>query len=147
MNRFTVDLPGQPPSWNRTYRIVRLPAKDKHGQPVLGADGTQKKYSTMKKTEAVADYQTMAGYLINTAKPSAFKPEGLIYVLYELFLGRDVDCDNVMKAIDDTLARCLEVNDNRFLPVAMSKETGVKDPHVKLTVLDHKHWAVVAVPL
>lgn len=145
-SRFVVDLPGQPPSWNKTYRIIRLAAKDRNGQPVLRPDGSLKKYSTMKKTAAVADYQTMAGFLINAAKPSDFKPEGSLYVLYEMFLTRNIDCDNVMKAIDDTLARCLEIDDNRFLPVAMLKETGSKDPHVRLVILDADYWQISASP-
>lgn len=146
MTSFTVDLPGQPPSWNRTYRIVRLPAKDKFGQPRLGPDGQPKKYSTMKKTAAVAEYQEMAGLVINLAKPAYFKPEGQIYVLYEMYLARDIDADNVMKAIDDTLARCLEINDRRFLPATILKETGCKEPFVRLTLLDAAHWEVSSLP-
>lgn len=109
-------------------------------------DGTPKTYSTMKKTAAVADYQQMAGLVINVARPSDFKPEGQIYVLYDLELERDIDCDNVMKAIDDVLGRCLGINDKWFLPVAMSKRTGSMNAHVRLTVLDAAHWQITASP-
>lgn len=139
-----VDLPGQPPSWNSTYRIVRLNAKDKFGQALFRPDGSRKTYSTMKKTAAVADYQEMARLVINLARPADFAPEGSIYVLYEMYLARDVDCDNVMKAIDDTLSKCIGINDRQFLPVAVSKETGSKDPHVRLTILDAAFWQVTA---
>lgn len=100
----------------------------------------------MKKTDTVAEYQRIAGLSINTAKPSGFAPGGFLYVLYEFFLKRDIDCDNAMKAIGDVLALCLGINDRMFLPVALHKETKVKEPYVRLTILDADHWEVTAQP-
>lgn len=141
-SRFVVDIPGQPPSWNRSYRIIHKNARDRYGQAVIGSDGRPKTYSSLMKDKSVVEYQELASYIIKAARPSDFNPEGLVYVCYRFRLGRDIDCDNVMKALNDTLAESIGINDKRFLPVAISKETGSKEPQVSLSVFDAKYWAV-----
>ena len=144
---FSVLLPGQPPSWNSSYRIVHAKAKDRYGQPVYGDDGSQKTYSTLAKQQAVKTYQTGAALLIRTARPSGFRPGGFVYVVYDFALKRDIDCDNVMKALNDTLAQCLGIDDRMFLPVVIAKTTGSTDPKVFLEVFDANLWKVQISPL
>jgi hypothetical protein len=139
---FWAEIPGQPPTWNSSYRIVHARARDQYGAPVFREDGQPKTYSTLKKQDVVVAYQQAATYVIRTAKPSGFHPEGFLYVVYDLFLKRDIDADNVMKALNDTLAGCLDIDDKMFLPVVRTKVTGVKDPHVRLGVFDASLWKV-----
>jgi Holliday junction resolvase RusA-like endonuclease len=45
-----------------------------------------------------------------------------------------MDCDNVLKALNDAIAIGLGVNDKVFLPCVRSKEIGIKSPRVIVTV-------------
>lgn len=146
ISRFIVDLPGQPISWNHSYDPVFLPVKDGFGQPVFNAKGDRKKHVSWKKKETAVEYQRTARLIISAARPTGFRPEGQLYILYEFFLGRWMDADNTMKMIGDTVALSLDIDDKWFLPVAVSLETKVKEPHVRLTLLDAAYWQIEASP-
>lgn len=88
------------------------------------------------KTDEANLYQSQLTMVARAAKPSRFQPQGQIIVAYDLSLGRDLDADNVMKAINDALAVALDVNDKRFLPVTFRKTTGVKQPWIEVHVYD-----------
>jgi Holliday junction resolvase RusA-like endonuclease len=119
--RFTV--PGQPPSVNHSYKIVRLRRRD----------GTS--YQRFGKISKVADYQEMVAYMARAAQPMGWVPEGLIRVRYWMYVSRDIDCDNVLKAINDGLKWGLGVDDKRFLPCVVEKHTKEKEPRVEIEVI------------
>jgi len=116
-------VPGQPPSVNHSYRVIRLRRKD----------GST--YQRLGKISKVADYQEMVAYLARAARPSSWEPEGLIRVRYWMFVKRDIDCDNVLKAINDGLKWALDIDDKRFLPCVVDKTTKVAEPHVEIEVI------------
>jgi Holliday junction resolvase RusA-like endonuclease len=129
--RFTV--PGQPVSWNHSYRWTTK--KSPGGEVRI----------QVKKPEAVA-FQQAVTLIASAAKPSDFRPEGQIIVGYEFLLGRSIDADNVMKMLNDALARnVLGVNDKRFLQVVLRHETGHRNPCVIVHVWDAAEWSPVVV--
>lgn len=107
---------------------------------VQGRDGQPKQVVAAFKTDAAGTYQGDVRLIMRAARPSAFRPEGQIIVAYQFRLKRDTDCDNVMKAMNDAIAKELGVNDSRFLPVALEKTTGHADPHVVVYVFDAAAW-------
>jgi len=111
--QFTV--PGQPVSVNHMYeRTAR---------------------GGIRKADGVEAYQAGVTYIARTARPSGWKYNGgFVRIYYEFRLKRDIDCDNSQKALNDALAIALEMNDRNFLPCVKSKEVGVKDPSVTVTV-------------
>lgn len=115
MTRWAVMLEGQPPSGNHMYERSR-------------GGGTHKK-------PGVEAYQVGVTRQVATSRPSGWRPDGQIVVEYHFFLGRDVDCTNAIKVIEDAIAMALRpedpLYDQKFLPRAMSKETGHhKEPYV-----------------
>lgn len=143
---WSATLPGQPPSVNHTYIIARKKAKDRNGQPVLGLDGEPKTYTSLIKKASVKDYQNGIRLILQAARPTGFQPTGLVYVAYEFFLDRDIDVDNTNKAIHDVLSGVIGVNDRMFMPLAIHKETKVKNPYVRLTVYDGAAWKIGVAP-
>lgn len=120
------EIPGQPPSWNDSYRIVR--------QYRATRTGTRVPYHTLAKKQNVVDYQTAARLIIRSAMPSGWSPPGQVRVLYWLYLSRDMDCDNIMKAIHDAIQMATGVDDKRFLPCVMTKEV-VPKPLARVEVV------------
>lgn len=117
--RFWIRVPGSPPSWNHTYRIIRLPS-GRHG---------------LAKTAEGANYQLVVATLARQAKPTGWEPKGQLRVIYHLYLKRAMDADNVMKIINDGIATGLDVNDSRFLPCVEHLSTGNKFPRVEIEVV------------
>ncbi len=119
--RWGVIVPGQPWSGNHAY------ARNKGG------------WGVHKKPEVEA-YQTHVTLLVREARPAHWRPEGQIIVEYDFFLARDIDCTNAIKVIEDAIATALRPEDRfydrRFLPRAMVKEVGVKDPYIRLMLED-----------
>lgn len=140
---FEFTVHGQPPSWNHSYDIRRSGYR-----PVV------------VKTEELVAYQDHVERTCARAKPDGWHPaldyvprigQGLIVIEYRFYLKNDIDCDNMMKSINDAVAlglgwrpsvsrngRVLRrplVDDKCFLPRAMTKQTGCKDPHVDITVI------------
>ncbi len=108
--RFAFTVPGQPPSTNHIYVRVR-------GQ-----------YGKMAKAPGVEAFQADVALLCRTARPSGFHPKGQIRVRYSFHLGRDADADNLLKMLQDAIARALDVDDRVMLPCVMDKTTGNKQP-------------------
>lgn len=123
MTDWSFVLPGQPPSWNDSYRIVRQ-------------QGRRGPYMTLAKKQKVIDYQEMAVLLIRSARPRHWDPSGQVRLMYDFHLIRDIDCDNAMKAIHDALQMATGVDDKRFLPCVRSKELVNVSPRVEVLVED-----------
>lgn len=119
-----VTIPGQPPSLNHNYRIIRIKHRDGTSHQQLG------------KVKDVETYQLIVTSLVRRALPTDYKPVAgrQIRVRYRFFLRRDADCDNMLKAINDALAIGLGVNDKQFLPCVESKITGYSDPHTEIEI-------------
>ena len=113
-------MPGQPPSWNASYQYRKQGGYSKKGD--------------------AERYQVALTMLTRAAKPSDFKPVGDIIVAYRFYMKRQVDVDNCMKMINDAVAIALEVDDKRFLPVALYREAGCKDPLTQIVLYDAAHW-------
>lgn len=140
MSSFTFTIPGQPMSWNRSYRQRVVKVRDGNGQP------TGKSRGGMFKTAEAETYQDTVRWLAKLAKPKGFAPTEVI-VAYDFTLWRDIDCDNVMKMINDALAEAIDLNDRYFYPTVLSKATGSKTPSVTVTVYDRAEWQVQVVPV
>lgn len=116
--RWSFEVRGQPPTVNHLY--VR-----KRGGGVAKAPG-------------VEAYQTAVFYLCRDARPSGWRPDPThqIRIMFSFFLGRDADCDNLLKSIQDAVALALGINDRMFIPCVISKETGCKDPYTKIEIYE-----------
>ena len=146
---FTFRIPGQPPSMNRMY------------ENAYAFDGQGRRYMGRKKLHEVEMYQLVAMNACQRAKPALWEPQfpyqpkrgtGLIVVNLYFYLDRDIDCDNAQKALLDAIKFGLGTrvvtskrskvpriapiyDDARFLGRAMHKETGHKEPSVRVEVL------------
>lgn len=98
------------------------------------------------KVKDVEHYQAQLTMLVRAARPSDFQPTDKVIVGYVLFVGRDVDSDNVMKACNDAVAKGLGIDDRRFICVTLDKFTGYKDPRMELAIFDANHHRVVVEP-
>jgi Holliday junction resolvase RusA-like endonuclease len=119
-------LRGQPPSWNASYHITKAERTRN--------DGSRYEYSTLSKRQKIVDYQNDAVLVIRTAKPSRWAPEGQIRVKWRIFLSRNIDCDNVMKAIHDAIEKATGVNDSAFLPCVESKVWGIHPSEARIEI-------------
>jgi Holliday junction resolvase RusA-like endonuclease len=88
----------------------------------------------IRKADGVEAYQAGVTYIARTSKPSGWKPSAQIRVIFDFFLKRDADCDNLMKSLLDSVAIALGVNDKVFLPCARSKTVGSKNPRTVVTI-------------
>jgi hypothetical protein len=119
--RFVIE--GQPPSWNASYRIVRVPHR--------GGGSHQQ----MAKTLVAEQYQMLlVKPAARRAKPPNWKPQGQVRVMYWIRLGRGMDADNALKLLNDGIAAGLEVDDKLFLPCVQELTSGHKQPHVEIEV-------------
>jgi hypothetical protein len=122
---WTVTLPGQPPSANHMYERQR---------------GGQQ----LRKKPGIEAYQADVTRFVRLAKPSGWKPGLVVIVSFWFVLGRDVDCTNAIKIIEDGIAEalcpgiepptCCRSFDRRFLPRAMGKSIGTKVPFVRVEI-------------
>jgi Holliday junction resolvase RusA-like endonuclease len=119
-----VTLPGQPPSLNHSYKVVRVRGRLRFG-----------------KMPAIETYQVMVSTLVQQSKPAGWDPPGQIRIRYWFHVKRDIDCDNSLKAINDAIAIGMGVkvkgtktvpiyDDKRFLPCVVEKTTGNAEPYV-----------------
>jgi hypothetical protein len=140
---FSFTIPGQPPSVNRHYEVGFSP------------DGG----GFRKKDPDVARYQLVAMSACQRAKPALWEPQepyrpkegrGMIVVELSYYLVRDIDCDNMRKAIHDAIKYGLGTHvitnrrgnpevrplydDARYLAHDLWKQTGVKHPRVEVTI-------------
>jgi len=120
---WSVTIPSQPPSTNHMYIIGR------------GYRRGGIAYPKIVKAPGVESYQTMAAMVTRLAKPSGWKWDGGLLVLeYHFHLADNIDTDNAMKAISDSISDAIGVDDKWFLNRAMTKEWGLKGPQVRVEV-------------
>ena len=123
-----VTLPGRPPSWNDSYRIVR--------QSRTTANGPHY-YHTMAKTQKLIDWQADMKMIVQAAKPSGWKPQDrFIGIRWEVRLERHIDMDNLQKAVNDVLEMATGVNDKWFYPIFTKPTIGVprREAGIDLTI-------------
>ena len=129
---WVVELPGQPPSWNASYRIAR--------QRGSRADGANYSFSTMVKTKKLVQWQEEMTMVVRTAKPSRWSPppKTFIPIAWEVFLTNHIDMDNLQKAINDVVEAATGVNDKWFYPIFRLPVVGVpqRQARVVLTIGD-----------
>lgn len=118
MSDWSIRVDGQPPTVNHLYVRVR-------GQ-----------WNKIAKAPGVEQYQTDIAWLCRAARPSGWQPTGYVKVCYRFHLGRDADCDNLMKAINDALEAALGINDRMFLPCVLEKTIGNKQPYTIIELSD-----------
>lgn len=117
-------LPGQPISWNAAYRI---------GYQY----GKRGRYLTLIKTPAAERYQDGAVLIIRSAKPSRWQPTGQVRVHFWIYLAKDMDCDNVLKLINDAIETATGVDDINYLPTVEEKSKGWgKNARVEVVIED-----------
>jgi hypothetical protein len=119
---WTFTVPGQPISTNHAYKRASIR---------LGDGSISKR---MVKTREAEIFQDGVGLIARAAKPSGWTPLRWIRVYYELFLGRDIDCDNIGKLPNDAIAAAIGVNDKIFLPCYGPKVIGDKNPRMVITI-------------
>lgn len=125
MKVWRFEVPGQPPTWNGSYKIVK-----RHRST---ATGGQVPFHTLAKKDAVIKWQQDATLIIRAAKPSGWAPEWPIRVFYWFYLSRDIDCDNIMKAVNDAIEMATGVDDMRYLPCVVMKKV-VPKPEARIVV-------------
>jgi len=127
LNPWVVEIPGQPISVNHLYRQTLV----RRGDRTVRA---------LRKDDGVENYQVLASMCTKMAVPKPWKeylagsPKEYIRMRYWFFLNHDMDCSNAFKALEDAIAHALGINDKRFLPCAVAKTTGNKEPYVKVEV-------------
>ena len=99
--RFTI--PGRAPSVNHLY--------------VPGA-----KFGSRRKAPGVEEWQTGVSRIVKAARPSGWVATGQVRVVLDLYVCRDIDADNVFKALLDAIAPALGINDRDVLPCVRSKQ-------------------------
>lgn len=126
-------LPGPPPTVNHTYKIVRVPRR--------GGGGL---VSRLAKTEGIETYQAGVTLIARTAKPSGWQPADKIRLRYTFYLGRELDCDNALKAINDAIALAIRPSasaakrDSGFLPCVADVFVGDKNPRVVVEIWNYE---------
>jgi Holliday junction resolvase RusA-like endonuclease len=126
VTKWSFEIPGQPPSVNNMYTQIIL-RRGVSAVPIR----------SVKKDEHVAAYQVAASLIARSAKPRGWTPNGgQIRIYYDFELRRMADADNLLKALNDAIAKALNVDDKVFLPCVRSKTTGSKDPKVVVEIDD-----------
>jgi hypothetical protein len=131
--KFHVYIPGQPPSLNHSYRIIRVRHRDGTSHQQLG------------KTKDVETYQTLVSMLVRQACPKDWNPPGQIRIKYWFRMKRHVDTDNTLKALNDAIKIGLGTkivgtkvvpiwDDKLFLPCVQEVSTRHSDPSVDIEV-------------
>jgi len=140
--QWSVTIPGQPVSWDAAYRTGRMPVK-RGGRLVLNEDLTPRYINRPVLTDDARVWKETVFTLARLAKPSGWKPEGQIRVLFDLRLAEDMDDDNACKLARDALAEAIGHDDRHFLACTRSKTVGrsLYAACVIITVdTDPHHW-------
>jgi len=116
------------------------------GQPPSGNHMYEGYGKNRRKTDKVTVYQDDVAWLVKQWLANGWKPGERIVINYYFHIGRDIDCTNAIKVIEDGIAialcpgddppRCCRAYDTRFLPRAMYKTTGHKDPYVMIELVN-----------
>jgi Holliday junction resolvase RusA-like endonuclease len=132
--KWIIKIPGQPPTVNHMYKEATHQAKDKLGNPVYWPNGKPKMFRTKVKGDGVQAYQDSVTWYTKAAVPSKWEPSERVRLRYWMHLKRDIDADNLKKAINDAIAHGLRIDDRIFLTTDEAKWTGEKDPFVLVEV-------------
>lgn len=124
---WSVTIPGQPVSWDHAYKTGRIPARNTNS-------GERLWIHRPIKTDKAVTYQEDAQLIIQAAAPSRWSPPGQVRMYVDLYLINDMDDDNALKLIRDTVQRATGVDDMRFLSCTRRKEV-VSDPREARVVL------------
>lgn len=92
-------------------------------------------FHTLVKTPRAVEYQNAARLIIGASKPSRWKPTDQVRIYYRFYLTRDIDCDNILKALNDSIEDATGINDKRFLPCVISKEVVRKPKDARVEVV------------
>jgi Holliday junction resolvase RusA-like endonuclease len=127
--KWTVTVLGQPPTTNKMYS-----AKMRS----IWRDGIRMNVPQMVKNAKVEKYQGDAILQIRSARPSRWHPDGFVRLTFRLFLVKNIDADNTLKALSDAIQDAIGVNDSWFLPCVESKEWGLslRDARVEIDLED-----------
>jgi hypothetical protein len=116
------------------------------GQPPSGNHMYEGYGNNRRKRSAVVTYQETVTFWFRQLLAAGYKPGELIVINYWFYVRRDIDCTNAIKVIEDGIAealcpgidppRCCRAYDTRFLPRAMGKETGVREPYVEIELVN-----------
>jgi len=116
------------------------------GQPPSGNHKYEGFGRNRRKKAQVFAYQMSVTTLVRHAMSNGWKPGARIVINYWFNFGRDMDCTNAIKVIEDGIAealcpgmdppRCCRAYDTRFLPRAMGKTTGNKKPYIEIELVN-----------
>lgn|SRR5678815_1069578 len=117
-----------------------------YGQPPSGNHMYEGYGKNRRKTSRVADYQETVTHWVKLAIRDGWQPGHRIVVNFWYYLGRDMDCTNINKVIEDGIAealcpgidppRCCRAYDTRFLPRSIEKSIGNKAPYVEFELVN-----------
>lgn len=126
--RFFVSIPGQPVSLDAAYRTGKVQITDRKGE--------QREIHRPILTDEAKRWRDDVQLLVQTAKPSKWKPAGQIRVVLDLYLAHPMDADNTLKLILDGIQRALDYDDANFLPSIRSMRAGyqLKNAHVDIEI-------------
>jgi Holliday junction resolvase RusA-like endonuclease len=102
MSAWCFTVPGRAPSVNHMY-----------------APGHT--FGSRRKAPGVEAWQTATAHIVRGARPSGWVATGQVRVVIDLYVCRDIDADNVLKALLDSIAPALGINDRDILPCVRSK--------------------------
>jgi len=110
--KWSVEIFGQPVSWDDAYRTGRRELGDGRiiHRPIL--------------TDRASKYRDDCVTQIQPRIPSGWMPTGQVRVFVHLFLLNDIDCDNATKLVFDAVERAVgkPFNDRQLVPCYAPKE-------------------------
>lgn len=130
MSYFSFTVPGQPVSWNAAFKVRRY--KLPNGEWQRG----------IRKTPEAEAFQHGVQMIAQAANTLRFDKNLRVLVAYEFALQNDIDCDNLLKLLNDALSKAIGLNDRHFMPVVMSKTIRNAQPFTRVTVYDASKWRV-----
>lgn len=95
-------IPGRAPSVNHLYQPGRT-------------------FGSRRKAPGVEAWQAAVAHIVRSARPRGWTATGQVRVVIDLCVCRDIDADNVLKALLDAVAPALGINDRDILPCVRSK--------------------------
>lgn len=119
MSAWTISVPGDPPSVNHSYRIVR----------------TRTGAMTLAKTSEAATYQVGAAMIARAGRPPGWVGGRRVRMTYRMWFSREGrDASNAIKLLEDGIAEALGLNDKTFIPCVELKEVDRANPRVEITI-------------
>lgn len=115
MTSWTVEIPGNAPTVNKSYG--------------RRADGR------VYKTAGVEPYQVGAALIVRLARPKGWMPARRVRMTYRMWFPTvRRDASNAIKALEDAIASALGCDDSLFLPCVESKEVDKVNPRIEVTI-------------